>query len=101
VTVLEPGGMRTEWSMGSMKVPPISEPYKQTVGVWAEMLRGTTHLPSDPSKVGDIVLKVSEVEDPPLRLLIGPDAIEYAKHAAQAIATSDEKWRDLSVSSAV
>src|SRR6185437_3246266 len=37
VTVLEPGGMRTDWAGSSMRVPPISEPYQSTVGVVAGM----------------------------------------------------------------
>ncbi|HEX5118808.1 MAG TPA: SDR family NAD(P)-dependent oxidoreductase [Pseudonocardiaceae bacterium] len=32
VTVLEPGGMRTDWAGSSMAIPPISPPYDATVG---------------------------------------------------------------------
>jgi NAD(P)-dependent dehydrogenase (short-subunit alcohol dehydrogenase family) len=39
VTVLEPGGMATDWAGSSMKIPPISESYQQTVGAFAEFLR--------------------------------------------------------------
>jgi NAD(P)-dependent dehydrogenase (short-subunit alcohol dehydrogenase family) len=35
VTVIEPGGMSTDWAGSSMSVPPISEPYQQTVGAMA------------------------------------------------------------------
>jgi NAD(P)-dependent dehydrogenase (short-subunit alcohol dehydrogenase family) len=98
VTVLEPGGIRTEWAGSSMKIPPISEPYKQTVGFWAELLRTTTQNVSEPSKVAEIVLKVSELEEPPLRLVVGKEAVNYAKQTAQVLAMSDEKWHDLSVS---
>ncbi len=38
VTVIEPGGMRTDWAGSSMTIPPISEPYQQTVGAFAKML---------------------------------------------------------------
>jgi len=37
VTVLEPGGMQTDWAGSSMSVPPISEPYQPTVGASAAM----------------------------------------------------------------
>ena len=37
VTVLEPGGMRTDWAGSSMRVPPVSEPYRPTVGASAAM----------------------------------------------------------------
>jgi len=31
VTVLEPGGMRTDWAGSSMDIPPVSAPYQQTL----------------------------------------------------------------------
>ena len=37
VTVLEPGGMQTDWAGSSMRVPPVSQPYQPTVGVMARM----------------------------------------------------------------
>ncbi|KAE8392890.1 hypothetical protein BDV23DRAFT_150144 [Aspergillus alliaceus] len=100
VTVLEPGGMKTDWAGSSMKIPPVSKPYESTVGPMAEMRRknlGTE--PSIPSKVADIVLQLSNEAEPPLRLLIGPDAMEYAGKAAEALAKSDADWRALSLSS--
>ncbi|MFF4147831.1 SDR family NAD(P)-dependent oxidoreductase [Streptomyces sp. NPDC001698] len=42
VTVLEPGAMRTDWAGSSMTIPPISEPYQQTVGAFADMFRNRT-----------------------------------------------------------
>jgi NAD(P)-dependent dehydrogenase (short-subunit alcohol dehydrogenase family) len=44
VTVLEPGGMTTDWAGSSMNIPPISEPYQQTVGAFAQMIREATGL---------------------------------------------------------
>ena len=37
VTVLEPGGMQTDWAGSSMRIPPVSEPYQATVGAAARM----------------------------------------------------------------
>lgn len=99
VTVLEPGGMRTDWAGSSMTVPPISEPYRQTVGHLAQMLKSHSgQEPSIPSKVADLVVKLSDMPDAPLRLLVGPDAVDYAAKAAEALAASDVQWRDLSLS---
>jgi NAD(P)-dependent dehydrogenase (short-subunit alcohol dehydrogenase family) len=100
VTVLEPGGIRTDWAGSSMQIPPISEPYKQTVGSFAAMLKdfsGTE--PSLPDKIADIMVRLSEADEVPLRLLVGPDAVQYATDVAKNIAASDEKWHDVSVSS--
>lgn len=100
VTVLEPGGVRTDWAGSSMEVPQTSEPYQQTVGKMGEMLRNMTGTePSLPEKIADIMLGLEGREDAPLRLLVGPDAVEYAKAAAKVLADRDEKWKDVSVSS--
>ncbi|KIA75692.1 oxidoreductase [Aspergillus ustus] len=100
ITVLEPGGIRTDWAGSSMKIPPVSEPYQQTVGVFSEHLRKSHGAqPSLPEKIADIILRLIEEAEPPLRLLVGPDAVDYAGKAAEALAESDEKWRELSISS--
>jgi NAD(P)-dependent dehydrogenase (short-subunit alcohol dehydrogenase family) len=101
VTVLEPGGIRTDWAGSSMKIPPVSEPYKQTVGATVDMLKANADsFPSLPEKIADIVLKLSEEQEPPLRLLIGPEAPGYAAQAAKTLAESDEKWLHLTLASA-
>ncbi|KAL4779902.1 hypothetical protein BJX76DRAFT_364835 [Aspergillus varians] len=100
VTALEPGGIRTDWAGSSMSIPPASEPYQATVGAFAELLRkysGTE--PSLPERIAEIVVRLTGEEEPPLRLLVGPDAVEYAGKAAEALATSDTKWRDVSLMS--
>lgn len=99
ITVLEPGGMRTDWSGSSMKIPPISKPYEQTVGEFAKMIRAYSgNEPSDPTKVAQVILKLANRQDAPLRLLIGSDAMELGCAAAQSCAESDAKWNDLSTS---
>lgn len=100
VTVVEPGGMRTEWAGSSMNIPQISEPYEQTVGAFASYLRNNMsgHEVSDPTKVAKVIVVLPEMPEPPLRLLIGTDAVALAGSCAKALAESDEKWRYLSES---
>jgi NAD(P)-dependent dehydrogenase (short-subunit alcohol dehydrogenase family) len=100
VTVLEPGGMRTDWAGSSMEVPPISEPYRQTVGAMARVHHdlGSDSSLGDPAKVAQVVLKVSGMDSPPLRLILGSEAYAYATAAATARAESDAAWHDLTVS---
>ncbi|OZF03942.1 SDR family NAD(P)-dependent oxidoreductase [Rhodococcoides fascians] len=96
VTVLEPGGMRTDWAGSSMTIPPVSEPYEATVGAMARAVRdsGGTE-PSDPRKVAELIRTVLDLENPPTRLLVGEDAIDYVGAAEKAQAESDLKWQDL------
>jgi NAD(P)-dependent dehydrogenase (short-subunit alcohol dehydrogenase family) len=98
VTVLEPGGMQTDWAGSSMTVPPISEPYQPTVGAMAAMHNAETLALGDPAKVARVVLQVAAMDEPPLRLILGSEAYAYATAAARAQAESDERWRDLTVS---
>jgi NAD(P)-dependent dehydrogenase (short-subunit alcohol dehydrogenase family) len=100
VTVLEPGGMRTDWAGSSMRVPPISAPYQPTVGAIAAMHNenGSDDALGDPAKVAQVVLKVAEMAEPPLRLILGSEAYAYATAAAKARAESDAAWHDLTVS---
>jgi NAD(P)-dependent dehydrogenase (short-subunit alcohol dehydrogenase family) len=98
VTVVEPGGMQTEWAGASMTVPPISEPYRDTVGAMAAMHNTETIALGDPAKVARVVLEVAAMDDPPLRLILGSEAYAYATAAARAQAESDEHWHELTVS---
>jgi NAD(P)-dependent dehydrogenase (short-subunit alcohol dehydrogenase family) len=99
VTVLEPGGMQTDWAGSSMRVPPISEPYQPTVGAMARMHGdGSATALGDPAKVAQVVLAVAGMAEPPLRLILGSEAYAYATAAARARADSDAAWHDLTIS---
>ncbi|MFC5751413.1 oxidoreductase [Actinomadura rugatobispora] len=99
VTVAEPGGMRTEWAGSSMSTPPISDPYKPVIEPTVERMReanGTQ--PGDPARVAQVLLDIVEVPDPPVRLLLGADAVATARAAAEGLAASDARWRPVSES---
>jgi NAD(P)-dependent dehydrogenase (short-subunit alcohol dehydrogenase family) len=38
VTIIEPGGLRTDWAGSSMTIPPVSDPYQPTVGARVRMM---------------------------------------------------------------
>ncbi|RSL82283.1 hypothetical protein CEP52_017002 [Fusarium oligoseptatum] len=98
--ILQPGGMKTDWSGLSMEIPAISEPYKPSVGAFADRLRKMWgNEVSIPEKVAKIVIDLTKVTNPPLRLLIGTDAVEYGRHAGRALEESDKTWHDVSISS--
>ncbi|MER6536103.1 SDR family NAD(P)-dependent oxidoreductase [Streptomyces sp900105755] len=103
ITVLEPGGMRTDWAGSSMSIPPISEPYRQTVGAFVDMIR--TYDPdarvansADPARIAEIIADLSGRDDAPVRILLGKDAVQYWDAAGAALAESDAKWRSVSES---
>ncbi|MFL6124566.1 oxidoreductase [Actinophytocola sp.] len=99
VTVLEPGGMRTDWAGSSMAVHPVSPAYERTVGaVNALRAKLMARAAGDPAKVADVVLAVADLDEPPVRLLLGSDAVRFAGQVEAARAESDARWRELSVS---
>lgn len=97
VTIVEPGGMNTDWAGSSMKDLPLSEPYQQTVGTFKEMRNGVKDQWLPPGKYADAILHISKVSDPPLHLLLGPDAFQFGKFLSDELSASDEKWRDVSL----
>lgn len=103
VTCLEPGGMQTDMISDDMAVREFPEVYEQTVRPVVNYLKGvgTGDLAAvggtEISKVGKVIEALYEVDEPPVRLLLGKDALGIAGRAAQALAASDEKWKDMSV----
>src|ERR1700688_3321680 len=67
ITVLEPGGMATDWAGSSMHVPPVSEPYQVTVGAMARLHHDGEATPAlgDPARVARVVLAVAGMAAPP------------------------------------
>jgi NAD(P)-dependent dehydrogenase (short-subunit alcohol dehydrogenase family) len=99
VTVLEPGGMRTDWAGSSMTIPEPSLPYQPTIGAFAELVRaGSGHEANNARRVAQVVRDLAGRDDAPVRLLLGADAVPMAQQAAQELAASDEAWREVSLS---
>jgi NAD(P)-dependent dehydrogenase (short-subunit alcohol dehydrogenase family) len=98
VTVLEPGGMRTDWAGSSMQVDPIRPEYQATVGASATMHTDPQFGANDPDKVARVVVGLTTMDEPPVRLLLGPEAYAYATAAARAQLAEDERRRELSES---
>ncbi|SFK54869.1 SDR family NAD(P)-dependent oxidoreductase [Lysobacter sp. cf310] len=100
ISVLEPGGMRTGWGeIASRNLPEIWPDYRPSVGALAELLShylGNEN--GDPAKVALAVLTVARMEDPPLHLLLGSDALHYVDAAESARAAQAQRWRELSMS---
>lgn len=99
VTTIEPGGIRTDWAGASMKIPPVSPPYEQTVGAFAKMLRSMAgNESSDPAKIANAIIELANREDTPFEILMGADAVEYVANSDSAVSANDRKWHDFSVS---
>jgi NAD(P)-dependent dehydrogenase (short-subunit alcohol dehydrogenase family) len=97
VTIVEPGGMRTDWAGSSMRIDEIQPDYQATVGGIAQ-LRNHATARGDPAKAAQAILRIAAEKQPPLRLLLGSDAVFFAGAIAAARAADDANWRPLSAS---
>jgi NAD(P)-dependent dehydrogenase (short-subunit alcohol dehydrogenase family) len=99
VTVAEPGGMRTNWAGSSMATLTTSDAYKPVIEPVVERLRGADeNQPGDPKRIAQVLIDVVAMREPPLRLLLGHDAVAIASMTAEKLAESDARWRSLSES---
>lgn len=97
VTIIEPGGFRTDWGGSSMRVTPVSEDYEQTVGAMNRYRESTVDKwPGDPARAARIIMDIVRVDEPPLRLLLGAGAVESAAEASRSRAAEAEQWADVS-----
>lgn len=101
VTVVEPGGMRTDFAEdSSLKVVPSHPAYDATVKATGDMMKSPAYAQAlgDPAKVAELVLKVAELPSPPQRLLVGSGTYQYGTGADHARAEADAQWQWLSES---
>ena len=69
------------------------------MGAAARFQRGFNGVqPGDPDKAAVVVLQVASMSEPPLRLLLGSDAVQAAERNELARIEADRKWRHLSIS---
>jgi NAD(P)-dependent dehydrogenase (short-subunit alcohol dehydrogenase family) len=98
VTIIEPGGFRTDWAGSSMTMHDVGEEYEDTVGARIRFMAERFTPLGDPKKAAQAILTISEVVDPPLRLLLGTDGYELVRAADRDKMASDERWHELTVS---
>jgi NAD(P)-dependent dehydrogenase (short-subunit alcohol dehydrogenase family) len=99
VTVVEPGGMRTEWAGSSMRIDEMSADYRTTVRAMAAHLQNANDIMrGDPDKIAQVILRIAAEPNPPVRLLLGSDAVAVAAAANTERQRVDEQWRTVSLS---
>ncbi|MDI5973236.1 oxidoreductase [Streptomyces sp. SL13] len=98
VTIVEPGGFRTEWGSTSMHRAEVEHAeYEPSVGAMNRFRESTVDTwAGDPARAAAIILDVARRERPPLRLLLGAGAVEAAAKASLARAAEAEEWAEIS-----
>ena len=98
VTAIEPGAFRTDWATRSMQESATSMPeYAETVGARKQLIKlAGDKLPGDPRRIADAVLMISELEEPPLHLLLGRDVLAAFRQKLADWQASIDKWESVS-----
>jgi len=98
VTAVEPGAFRTDWAGRSMAHAqrPIAD-YEETVGKYRRLLAERNgHQPGDPRKLAAAILRIVDEPDPPLHLLLGPDALALVGEKLDRLRSEIARWAPLS-----
>lgn len=98
VLLVEPGAFRTDWSGRSLVTSDVELPdYAGIVATrsWPDTYTGTE--PGDPAAAARAVIAALDAERPPLRLVLGPDAVAATERALKARGRDLEAWRDVAL----
>ncbi len=99
VTIVEPGGFRTDFAGVSTRIAEGAADYADTVGKTAAMQREYDgKQPGDPTRAAKAIIAVSRRANPPLRLVLGKDAYARAERTDEARLAELRAWREISVS---
>jgi NADP-dependent 3-hydroxy acid dehydrogenase YdfG len=95
VTLIEPGLFRTSFTGRSLKVTQRQiEDYAQTSGMvigWTKQnIDGQQ--PGDPARAAQAMIKITEVAQPPLRLVLGADALDMIRKKLAGMTQELNAW---------
>lgn len=96
MTIVEPGGFRTDWAGSSMSFASPMKGYEPVIGAFREWIKtysGTE--PGDPAKAAAVLFDISRLDEPPLRLPLGVFAKQYLKEGYTTSLTELERWSSL------
>ena len=99
VTIVEPGGFRTDWAGASMAFAKPIEAYAPTIGFMREQLKlRDGNQPGDPRKAAEAILKLVDMPEAPLRLPLGNDAMAVLRNGYKTSAEELERWAEITKS---
>jgi NAD(P)-dependent dehydrogenase (short-subunit alcohol dehydrogenase family) len=99
VTIVEPGPLRTDFAAGAIAQAPHSDDYADSVGKALEWFEGLSgRQPNDPSLVAAAIIEAVASAEPPLRLALGPEAVEAIREKLSSQQRDLDAWERLSAS---
>mmetsp|Transcript_10495 Transcript_10495/g.33555 ORF Transcript_10495/g.33555 Transcript_10495/m.33555 type:complete len:282 (-) Transcript_10495:269-1114(-) len=92
--IVEPGAYRTDFAKGdTLKHMPPIDAYKDTVGGTRDFCVSMDNTQAgDPAKAAAAIDQALKAEKTPLRLVLGPDAVDAVRGHAEAVLKDIEAW---------
>ena len=101
--IVEPGAFRTGlFRPGAAYESAAMPEYAQTVGPTREYINGNNGLqPGDPAKAANAILAALDSDEPPLRLVLGEDAIESVRSRLELLSRELNDWEAIGRDTAI
>ncbi|WP_134731340.1 oxidoreductase [Amycolatopsis nivea] len=100
VTAVAPGAFKTDWAGRSLVRAPRSiadyDALFDPIRTRRQALAGQGI--GDPDRAGDAILRLLDVENPPVHLLLGSDALRLVTAGRQRVQEDFDAWQDLTLS---
>lgn len=100
VTIVAPGAFRTDWAGRSAKESASHiEDYTAVSGAFTTVIRNSNgQQPGNPEMAAEALMQLVETQHPPLRLLLGADALETARIKLQELKNDFDTWEKTTLS---
>jgi NAD(P)-dependent dehydrogenase (short-subunit alcohol dehydrogenase family) len=101
--IVEPGAFRTGlFRPGAAYQSDAMPEYAQTVGPTRQYVSAGDGLqPGDPAKAAQAILAALDADDPPLRLVLGGDAVDNIRARLEQVSLELQQWETLSRETAI
>ncbi len=98
VLIVEPGPIRTDFAGRSIKLPPIEiADYDATSGVRRRQSAASHgREQGDPARMADIIIRVVQSPDAPLRLILGGSVVEPVRAKLRGVLADIDAWEAVS-----
>jgi len=101
VLIVEPGAFRTEFNRNKVTTPELSA-YKDSAGLTRQATAALLDSEeNDPVKGVAAIMKALDSDNPPLRLLLGNDAVDGLREHHETLLAEVTEWEELSRSTAI
>ncbi len=103
VTIIEPGAFNTGFPTGGLK--RVRQPIDAYAALTGQIAAGMQHWygshAGDPARAAAAILGIVDDANPPLRLVLGPDALGGVRAKIEALKANVDAWEAVSLSTAV